>query len=247
MDQKNIVFDADRLDLSDIAPAHVEFLRLEFRRTPDYYRRRVAMLGFRGGEVLDAACGIGQWAVVLAQANSRVVGIDLTPDRIKIARRLAAANAAANVTFETGSIEEIPLPESSIDFVFCYGAIMFTDIDKTLSQFARVLRPGGKAYICGNCLGWSLYLMAVRGLGRCRGAMIRAGWGTIMTTWRGRRDGTKYLTPGGLARRARAAGFTDCRYGSEGTLNPAGQPRPPSVYAGRFLGFPCVGEWLLTR
>lgn len=141
------------------------FAVVEFsgQRTLDYYKRRLKAIGFSGKDrVLDAACGMGQWSVALASLNASVEGIDLSDIRIDVARELAAAHGA-NCAFSTGLLEELPYENSSFNAVFCYGAFMFTDMERTLREFARVLKPGGTIYLNANTWGWYAHLLLDRG------------------------------------------------------------------------------------
>ena len=139
-------------------------LELDGIKTPGYYQDRLAALDFkRRGRVLDAACGMGQWANALASLGNEVVGVDLMQSRIDVARALTAAQGNA-CQFQTGSIEKLPFETASFDGVFCYGAFMFTAMPVTLGEFARVLKPGGRLYLNGNTWGWYAHLILDRGL-----------------------------------------------------------------------------------
>src|SRR6266536_4218770 len=54
-----------------------------------------------GEEVLDVACGTGNAALRAAQAGGRVVGVDLTPELLQVARRLAA-EAGLDIEYREG-------------------------------------------------------------------------------------------------------------------------------------------------
>lgn len=139
-----------------------DFVRLEFtgRRTRAYYESRVAYHAITGCElVLDAGCGMGQWSVALAGSNRRVYGIDLNEGRIHVGRRLVNSLDLRNIHLDRGSIEAIQFPSSTFDAVFCYGVFMFTDMPRSLSEFSRVLRPGGKLYLNANSYGWYVHLL----------------------------------------------------------------------------------------
>ena len=97
--------------------------------------------------VLDAACGKGTSAVLIAQQfGCAVVGIDLSAqnvvhatseaDRLELARRLL---------FEVGDAEQLPLDDGSVDAIICECAFCtFPDKARAAREFARVLRPGGR-------------------------------------------------------------------------------------------------------
>lgn len=78
--------------------------------------------------VLDHACGTGRWAVFLALLGARtVVGFDLSPRAIAVARRRAEVNGVENrVRFVVGSADSIPFESDSFDFVWAPAALHHT-------------------------------------------------------------------------------------------------------------------------
>jgi ubiquinone/menaquinone biosynthesis C-methylase UbiE len=139
-----------------------EFMRIEFtgQRTRSYYGKRIAYHGITGCDaVLDAGCGMGQWSVALAGVNKHVHGIDLNEGRISVGRKLVDNLDVRNVHLAKGSIESIQFPADAFDAVFCYGVFMFTDMPRSLAEFSRVLRPGGKLYVNANSYGWYVHLL----------------------------------------------------------------------------------------
>ena len=79
-------------------------------RTMDLRRRVVGMLGLSVGDaVLDVACGTGLSLPLLAAAvgsAGRVIGVEVSPDMIQLARERAARDELANVTLIEASMEE---------------------------------------------------------------------------------------------------------------------------------------------
>jgi SAM-dependent methyltransferase len=163
-----------------------EFLRAEFAPGLDYYVDRVDRLLFAGDRVLDAGCGAGQWSMALAQRFQRVDAVDLKPERLAVLNAVAKRMGVSNVSACSGSLEQLPYGDGVFDAIFCYGVIMFTHVEQTLAEFHRVLRPGGRAYLCLNADGWSRHLansplpQAGEGLG-VRG--FNAGQTTLYTTY----------------------------------------------------------------
>jgi ubiquinone/menaquinone biosynthesis C-methylase UbiE len=75
-----------------------------------------------------------------------VIGLDMTPEMVERARRNAAA--AANVEIRQGEIEEIPLPDASVDVIVSNGVLnLSTRKSRVLAESFRVLRPGGRISI----------------------------------------------------------------------------------------------------
>ena len=103
-----------------------------------------------GETVLDLGSGAGAGADVLISAQrvgatGRAIGLDMTDEMLALARANAAAAGVTNVAFVKGHIEEIPLPEASVDVVISNCVISLSgDKQPVLNETARVLRPGGR-------------------------------------------------------------------------------------------------------
>jgi ubiquinone/menaquinone biosynthesis C-methylase UbiE len=104
-----------------------------------------------GEVVLDLGSGGGIDCLVAAKKvgpEGRVVGLDMTPDMIKLARRNAKKVGATNVEFRYGEMEEIPLPDESVDIIISNCVINLSpDKDAVFSEAYRVLRRGGRMSI----------------------------------------------------------------------------------------------------
>jgi SAM-dependent methyltransferase len=101
-----------------------------------------------GETVLDLGSGGGIDALLSARRvgpNGRAVGLDMTEEMLGLARRNAAEAGVANVEFLQGYIEEIPLPDESIDVVISNCVInLSADKATVFEEMRRVLRPGGR-------------------------------------------------------------------------------------------------------
>ncbi|HET9804163.1 MAG TPA: class I SAM-dependent methyltransferase [Candidatus Acidoferrum sp.] len=101
-----------------------------------------------GMHVLDIASGVGDPALRIAEAvgpSGRVVATDLGMGMISLAAELAAQQNLQNIEFKEASAESLPFPDASFDVVTCrFGAMFFPDLQKSLRECRRVLKPGGK-------------------------------------------------------------------------------------------------------
>ncbi|MFN7185117.1 MAG: class I SAM-dependent methyltransferase [Alphaproteobacteria bacterium] len=123
----------------------------------DYYVQRVQELGFTGmDKVIDVGCGFGQWSAALALFNGNVVALERHEKRLGIAKALADHAGLSNVETCLSDALTLPYENNSVDAVFCYGVLMFVHRGKGLDEFYRVLKPGGKLYVCTNGFGWWL-------------------------------------------------------------------------------------------
>ena len=108
-----------------------------------------AVADLRDGEtVLDLGSGGGIDVILSARRvgpTGHAYGLDMTEEMLDLARRNAVEAKIANVTFLQGLIEEIPLPDSSVDVVISNCVInLSTDKPSVLREIGRVLRPGGR-------------------------------------------------------------------------------------------------------
>jgi arsenite methyltransferase len=101
-----------------------------------------------GEVVLDLGSGGGIDCFLVARKvgpKGRVIGLDMTPDMIRLARRNARKMGVANVDFRYGEMEDIPLPDASVDVIISNCVINLSpDKDAVFAEAYRVLRPGGR-------------------------------------------------------------------------------------------------------
>ena len=103
-----------------------------------------------GSDLLDLGCGPGFHLPRFATRGARVVGVEPHLPLVTLARqRLAAAGSAARVL--AGDAEAIPFRDDSVDVVHARWAYFFgAGCEPGLAEVARVLRPGGVAFILDN-------------------------------------------------------------------------------------------------
>ncbi len=101
-----------------------------------------------GETVLDLGSGGGIDVLLSARRvgpEGRAYGLDMTDEMLGLARRNAAEAGVANAEFLQGYIEEIPLPDESIDVVISNCVInLSADKATVFEEMRRVLRPGGR-------------------------------------------------------------------------------------------------------
>jgi SAM-dependent methyltransferase len=108
-----------------------------------------AVADLRPGEtVLDLGSGGGIDVLLSAKRvgpTGHAYGLDMTDEMLALARRNGAEAGIENVTFLQGLIEEIPLPDASVDVVISNCVInLSTDKPSVLREIGRVLKPGGR-------------------------------------------------------------------------------------------------------
>jgi ubiquinone/menaquinone biosynthesis C-methylase UbiE len=99
-----------------------------------------------GMRLLDVGCGPGSITRGLAErlAPGEVVGLDLSPDALAVAREDAAARGLAYLRYELGSVYELPFADASFDAVFAHQVLQhLREPRAALVEMLRVLKPGG--------------------------------------------------------------------------------------------------------
>jgi enediyne biosynthesis protein CalE5 len=101
-----------------------------------------------GHRVLDVATGIGEPALAAARVvgpTGSVVGTDISPGMLDLARERATELALGNVEFHEMDAEALDLPDSSFDAALCrFGLMFLPDVDRALESVHRLLVPGGR-------------------------------------------------------------------------------------------------------
>jgi 2-polyprenyl-3-methyl-5-hydroxy-6-metoxy-1,4-benzoquinol methylase len=108
-----------------------------------------ALIELRAGEtILDLGSGGGIDVLLSAQRvgpTGKAYGLDMTDDMLALARENQRQAGVTNVEFLKGEIENIPLPDNSVDVILSNCVInLSVDKDRVLREALRVLKPGGR-------------------------------------------------------------------------------------------------------
>jgi len=108
-----------------------------------------ALAELKAGEtVLDLGSGGGIDVLLSARRvgpTGKAYGLDMTDEMLALARENQRKAGVQNVEFLKGEIEQIPLPEASVDVIISNCVInLSADKDRVLAEAFRVLRPGGR-------------------------------------------------------------------------------------------------------
>ena len=101
-----------------------------------------------GETVLDLGSGGGIDVLLSARRvgpTGKAIGLDMTDEMLALARDNQQKAGATNVEFLKGEIEQIPLPDQSVDVIISNCVInLSADKDRVLAEAFRVLKPGGR-------------------------------------------------------------------------------------------------------
>lgn len=103
-------------------------------------------------EILDVACGTGDSTIVTAKAaadGSRIIGVDISEGMMsQVTEKARKAGVLSKISLMVADGENLPFDEGSFHRVTCaFGIRNFEHKEQGLSEFHRVLKPGGKVVI----------------------------------------------------------------------------------------------------
>lgn len=136
---------------SAIAPSYDLNNRLHSLWRDQAWRRKAVHLASLKPDdiVVDIACGTGDLTLAFANKTTQpVIGIDFTYAMLPIANRKSINANQKSAIFINGDAQALPLPDGCCDVVsIAFGIRNVQDIPQALSEFYRVLRPGGRVIV----------------------------------------------------------------------------------------------------
>ena len=124
--------------------------KVTFGREHILRQATIDLAGIQPGQsVLEVGCGTGTLTLAAkrqAGPSGEAAGIDIIPGMIEASRR-KAAEAQEQITFQEGSIANIPFPENHFDVVMCSFMIFHMSAEtrrKGMAEIHRVLKPDGR-------------------------------------------------------------------------------------------------------
>ena len=195
---------ADRYDLITVLLSYGQDRR---------WKQRLVEMASVGGSctALDLACGTGDIAYAVHARGGRVVGLDITPRMIELARRKALHGTRP--AFLVGDMMALPFADQSFDLVTTgYGIRNVPTIAPALAEIRRVLRPGGMLLSLdfnrpSNPVVRSIYLAYLTIVGSTLGLVLHGDADTYRYIPESIR---RYPGAAGVCTIARDQGFTTC-------------------------------------
>jgi SAM-dependent methyltransferase len=102
----------------------------------------VRLVGDGPGALLEVGVGSGRLLARLAERGWEVTGIDAAPRMVELARK-----RVPGARLEVARAEALPFEDASFDAVVAVGVLEYSDLEASLRELARVLRPGGRAVL----------------------------------------------------------------------------------------------------
>lgn len=93
-----------------------------------------------GKKILEIGCGPGIFTSMIAPSGADITAVDLSPELIRMA---GSGNPAPNVKYLIMNAEKLEFRDNSFDCVYGSSVMHHLDLDKTLPEMLRVLKPGG--------------------------------------------------------------------------------------------------------
>ena len=139
--------EAQHTVLKPVKPEQVERYLAPPPTTPFELEYAFHLLGdVNGKSVLDLGCGTGGNLIPLIKRGARTIGIDISPDLIRLARkRLNDAQLESDLRVD--SAYETGLADESVDVVYCMSLVHHLDIERVRDEMRRVLVPGGRVIL----------------------------------------------------------------------------------------------------
>ena len=109
-----------------------------------HYSRLAGKLGVAdGSQVLDVACGSGEWLKTIRKLSAKVAGIDISDKAIDICK-----DEMPDGEFACGPAESLPFPDDTFDLVTCLGSLEhFVDQKAAIADMVRVSKPSADVLI----------------------------------------------------------------------------------------------------
>jgi len=105
-----------------------------------------------GERVLDVGSGLGIDSFIASHATGsegEVFGIDISAKEVSHAQKRAEKSGLTNTSFQVADMEDIPLPDESVDVIISNGAFCLApNKKKAFAELFRVLKPGGRMSVC---------------------------------------------------------------------------------------------------
>lgn len=140
-----------------------------FKQSVELFEKRWLVNGepkdfFQGKHCLDAGCGGGRYSIAMAlMGAASVAGMDVSTSGLEDAQRRVSELGLSQITFQQGSVLDMPFTDEEFDFVLCSGILHHTlGVERGLAELHRVVKRGGSVFLLlygAGGLYWPLNLV----------------------------------------------------------------------------------------
>ena len=178
-----------------------------------------------GKDAIELGCGTAYVSAWLARRGARVVGIDNAAAQLATARRLQRQHGL-EFRLLHGDAEAVPYPDASFDLAISeYGASLWAEPQRWVSEAARLLRPGGQLVFLTNSFLLTLCMALQEGVAATE-RLLQPAVGMCRVEWPDTAGVEFHLSHGDWIRLLRGAGFE-----IEDLIEPRPAPGATSRYA----------------
>jgi SAM-dependent methyltransferase len=160
-----------------------------------------------GKDAIELGCGTAYVSAWLARLGARPVGIDNSPAQLETARQLQT-EFGLEFPLLLGNAETVPYPDASFDFAISeYGAALWADPFRWITEAARLLRPGGRLVYLTNHPIFILCTPDLEADSPAQQQLLRPYFHDPKYTWPDDTSVEFHLTHGATIELLRSAGF----------------------------------------
>lgn len=150
---------------SDVAPSYDSWIEAAFEDQYITFKDHMAQAVGPEDRVLEVGSGTGNISLHIAPHVGSVVGVDISPEMVKVAREKASGRGFGNVEFQVGDGYDLPFEDGSFDKVVCVNVLQTMKAPKrAIREGLRVLREGGEmisvTYAYGDSSVWETVKLA---------------------------------------------------------------------------------------
>jgi len=144
---------------SIVAPSYDEWVEDAFEDQYVTFREHMARAVDPEDRVLEIGSGTGNISLHVAEHVASVVGVDISPEMVQVAKEKASQREARNVEFRVGDGYDLPFEDGIFDRVLCVNVLQtMKSPDRAIGEAYRVLREGGEmvsvTYAYGDSSLW---------------------------------------------------------------------------------------------